>query len=51
MFVNAKNFLKNDCGSVTTDWVVLVASLILLSVLVMASVTGAAVNLSAMSAG
>ncbi len=59
MFLKCKKFLKIENGSVTTDWVVLVASLILLSVVVVASITGGALgvsenvasNLSSMDAG
>jgi len=46
MLIRVLNFLSGRSGSVTTDWVVLVASLILISVLVMTTVTGGAVDVS-----
>ncbi len=42
MRLTIRKFLSSETGSVTTDWVVLVASIIMLSVLVMATVTGGA---------
>ncbi len=41
-----RNFIYNETGSVTTDWVVLVAAIILLSVLVTASITGGTMGVS-----
>lgn len=59
MLTRLRFFVRNETGSVTTDWVVLVASLILLSMVIMTSITGGALgvssdvstNLAAMDAG